>query len=633
LTVTNAVGFDSEIKADYIVVSVVPVPPVANFTGTPTTGDAPLTVNFADTSVPGTSPVTARLWDCGDGGTSTAQNPSHTYTAPGSYTVSLGVSTLAGSDTESKTFYIVVSTPPTAPTANFSADQTTGFVPLAVQFTDLSTNGGSAITSWSWSFGDGGTSTAQSPSHTYTVPGTYTVTLTATNAVGSDGETKTGYIVAAVVPVAPVAEFSGTPVSGDAPLTVNFTDLSTPGTSPITSWAWNFGDGGTSTAQSPSHTFTAPGSYTVALTVASLAGGDTEAKGFYVQVDVPPTAPTANFSADQTTGFVPLAVQFTDLSTNGGSTITSWAWNFGDGGTSTAQNPSHSYGTPGTYTVTLTATNGVGSDLETKAGYIVALVVPVAPVADFTGTPLSGDAPLTVNFTDASTPGTSPITARLWDFGDGGTSTAVNPSHIYTIPGTYTVSLGISTLVGDDTQIKASYVAVAVPPTAPTANFIANQTNGFVPLAVNFTDTSTNGGLPITSWTWSFGDGGTSTAQNPSHSYTVPGTYNVSLRVANAVGPDSTTKNGFIVAAVVPVGPTAEFSGTPLSGDAPLTVNFTDTSTPGTSPITGRLWDFGDGGTSTTANPSHTYTVPGTYTVTLGVSTAAGDDTEQKGSY
>src|SRR6185503_1354445 len=155
-----------------------------------------------------------------------------------------------------------------------------------------------------------------------------------------------------------------------------------------------------------------------------------------------------------------------------------------DGGTSTAQNPSHSYGTPGTYTVTLTATNAVGSDGEIKTGYIVAAVVPVGPTAEFSGTPLSGDAPLNVAFTDLSTPGTSPITGRLWDFGDGATSTATNPSHNYPVPGTYTVSLGVSTAVSSDTESKGAYVLVSVPPAAPTANFAADQTNGFVPLAV-----------------------------------------------------------------------------------------------------------------------------------------------------
>src|SRR3989442_3129347 len=96
--------------------------------------------------------------------------------------------------------------------------------------------------------------------------------------------------------------------------------------------------------------------------------------------------------------------------------------------------------------------------------------------------------------------------------------------------------------------------------------------------------------------------------------YTVSGSYTVSLRVQSASGGDTQTKTSYI-AVSSPVAPTAQFSGTPTSGQAPLAVQFTDESTAGTSPITSRSWTFGDGGTSTAQNPSHTYTVAGSYTV------------------
>jgi PKD repeat protein len=633
LTATNSVGPGTTTKTGYVTASVVPVPPTAAFSGTPTSGDAPLTVQFTDESTAGTSPITGRLWNFGDGDSSSVANPSHIYTTPGSYTVVLIVSTAAGEDNEGKASYIQVLVPPVAPTAEFSGTPTTGFAPLTVNFTDLSTNGGATITSWSWTFGDGGTSTSQNPSHIYAAPGAYTVSLTATNSVGPGSTTKTNYITASVVPVPPIAAFSGTPTSGDAPLTVQFTDESTAGTSPITARLWNFGDGDTSSAANPSHIYTVPGTYTVVLSVSTAVGDNTANKGSYIQVLTPPVAPTAEFAGSPTTGFAPLTVNFTDLSTNGGATITSWSWTFGDGGTSTSQNPSHIYAAPGAYSVSLTATNSVGPGSTTKTNYITAAVVPVPPTAAFSGTPTSGDAPLTVQFTDESTAGTSPITARLWNFGDGDTSSAANPSHIYTVPGTYTVVLSVSTAVGDNTANKGSYIQVLTPPVAPTAEFAGSPTTGFAPLTVNFTDLSTNGGATITSWSWTFGDGGTSTSQNPSHIYAAPGTYSVSLTATNSVGPGSTTKTNYITAAVVPVPPTAAFSGTPTSGDAPLTVQFTDESTAGTSPITGRLWDFGDGSTSIATNPSHVYTVPGSYTVALTVSTLVGDNTATKGSY
>jgi len=163
------------------------------------------------------------------------------------------------------------------PTANFSGTPTSGTAPLTVNFTDLSTE---TPTSWSWTFGDGGTSTVKNPSHQYTANGTYTVTLTATNAYGSDSETKTGYItVSAIQP--PVAAFTGTPTSVAIGGTVAFTDQST---NTPTSWSWTFGDGGTSTLQNPTHVYAAAGTYTVALTATNAGGSNTLTKTNYITV-------------------------------------------------------------------------------------------------------------------------------------------------------------------------------------------------------------------------------------------------------------------------------------------------------------------------------------------------------------
>jgi PKD repeat protein len=171
-------------------------------------------------------------------------------------------------------------------------------------------------------------------------------------------------VLAVGPPPAPVAQFSGTPTSGTAPLTVNFTDSST-GT--VASWSWTFGDGGTSTARNPSYTYTAAGTYTVMLTVTGPGGSNTNTKTNYITVTSPPPPPVANFSASPTSGTAPLTVNFTDSSTG---TVASWSWTFGDGGTSTVQNPSHTYTAAGTYTVTLTVTGPGGSNTNTKTNYI-----------------------------------------------------------------------------------------------------------------------------------------------------------------------------------------------------------------------------------------------------------------------
>ena len=160
----------------------------------------------------------------------------------------------------------------------------------------------------------------------------------------------------------PVAQFFGSPIVGQTPLGVTFTNLSTG----ATSYLWDFGDGNQSTDSSPLHVYTVHGSYTVSLTATGPGGVDVETKNAYITVNAQP--PSANFSFTPSEGFVPLDVQFTDLTTGGPTT--GWLWNFGDGQTSTLQNPSHTYATRGNYTVSLTASGPGGLNTKTVAGAV-----------------------------------------------------------------------------------------------------------------------------------------------------------------------------------------------------------------------------------------------------------------------
>ncbi len=241
------------------------------------------------------------------------------------------------------------------PRADFSASDTLSVPGQDLTFTDLSTGSPEA---WYWDFGDGEISVEQNPTHAYAGTGTYTVTLTATSANGQDAVTKTDYITVGAVGA---ADFSGTPTSGNAPLSVTFTDLST---GDILAWDWDFGDTGTSTDQSPTHEYVTPGVYTVTLVVTDYDGGDTEIKTDYITVGA---AGVAAFSATPTEGIIPLTVDFTDESTGD---VVSWDWDFGDGGTSTQQNPSYEYADPGIYHVGLTVTDAYDSDTETKIAYV-----------------------------------------------------------------------------------------------------------------------------------------------------------------------------------------------------------------------------------------------------------------------
>ena len=519
--------------------------PIAGFNASPTSGAAPLAATFTDTT---TGKVTVWSWDFGDSATSASQNPSHIYANPGSYTVKLTVTGPGGSSSKTASTPITVALP--APVANFTMTPVSGTAPLAVSFTDATTGN---VTGWAWNFGDGTTSAVQSPSHTYTSAGSYTVTLTATGAGGSS--TATASTAITVIPPAPVASFTMTPASGSAPLTVTFTNTTT-GT--VTTWAWDFGDGSSSTAKSPSHSYSSAGSYTVTLTATGPGGSATMTASTPITVNSP--APAANFTMTPTSGVAPLSVTFTDATTGN---VTSWSWNFGDGTTSTDQSPNHTYSTPGSYTVKLTATGPGGS--TTKKGSTLVKVTWPAPEASFTMSSTSGTTPLKVTFTNTTI---GKVTAWAWDFGDGTSATGKSPKHSYATPGSYTVTL-TATGPGGSSTITASTPISATPP-APVANFTMTPGSGTAPLTVTFTDTTTG---TVTSWAWDFGDGTTSAVESPSHSYASPGSYTVTL---TATGPGgSSTKTASTPISVAQVAPPIDSVAMgATSGAVPLTVSF-----------------------------------------------------------
>jgi len=505
--------------------------PIADFTATPTSGNAPLTVNFTDSS---TGDVSSYSWDFDNDGTvdSTEQNPVYTYTAAGNYTVNLTVTGPEGSDSEVKTDYIIVSESlPGAPVANFTSNVTIGTEPLTIEFTDISTG---SPTNWQWDFNNDGIvdSTEQTPVYTYSTVGNYTVNLTVSNSNGNDSEVKTDYIVVSEpIPESPVANFTANRTSGMAPLDIQFTDAST---SNISSYSWDFDNDGTvdSTEQNPVYTYAAAGTYTVNLTVTGTGGRDSEVKTGYINVSSPsPSKLVAAFSASPTSGKAPLKVTFTDTSTG---SPTSWFWNFGDGSKSYLQNPTHKYSKTGVYTVNLTVKNAKGSNTATKTEYIKVIT---KPGANFTSSVTSGKAPLKVTFTDTSTG--SP-TSWKWDFGDGSKSFLQNPTHKYSKVGSYTVNLTVKNAKGSNTVTKTEYIKVV---TKPVADFSATPTSGKTPLTVEFTDNST--GVP-TAWKWSFGDGTTSREKNPEHQYLQGGNYKVTLTVVNVAGSSTVTKKNYI---------------------------------------------------------------------------------------
>lgn len=492
------------------------------------------------------------------------------------------------------------------PTANFSFNVGSGCSPILVQFSDQSTGN---PTSWSWNLGNGATSNLQNPSTTYITAGTYMVTLTATNSGGST--TDTNYIT---VYASPTVNFTGDSLLSCPPKTVSFTNNSVAGVAGTATYTWDFGDGNTSSATSPSHTYTSTGNYNVSLIVTNSNGcTKTLTKNAYVKVD---TVPTANFTvANGSSCTIPVTATFTNTTIGG---ATSYAWDFGDGSTSTATNPSHTYTTAGSYNVRLIATNSNGcKDTIIKSAAVSAGTLS----AGFTKSQSFACSNQVINFTNTTVPGPG---TSIWNYGDGSAlDTVTNGDHSYYAAGTYTVTLVVLYNNCSDTTTQTVTVYLS-----PTAHFASGDTLGCsVPFSAAFTNNSSN----ATSYSWSFGDGGTSTATSPTHSYTALGTYNVKLVAINSNGcKDSNTKTAYVKLK----DPASTITSDSTTGCSNKPINFT-ANIDSLFSATGYTWNFGDGSSSVTCSScstqSHTYTSTGTYTVTLIYTTSTGcTDTIQK---
>ncbi len=569
----------------------------ADFSTNRTEGCSPLTVCFTDHS---TGWPNSWLWDFGNGNFSTDRNPCVIYPTPGTYTVSLTVA--YGSNSNSKTVTDLISVFAN-PVVDFIATSTSACSFEAITFTDMTTLGDAPIAWWRWGFGDGNSSALQNPAHVYDEPGVYAVLLEVYDSNGCNHNLSLASGI--TIHPSPTVTADATLSSSCSSLSVAFEDQSPSGT--IVDRLWDFGDGTNSNQQNPTHTYTAPGTYTVLLTITDTAGCSSTDT---LSIPLGSGSTLADFSVDDTSGCGSLSAVFTDLSSSSG-TITSWHWDFGDSGTSTAQNPTHNYTAPGTYDVTLTVTDNSGCIDEIT--YDDLITVYAFPTADFTANQTQGcGIPFTINFTETATGEVS----WFWEFGDGQTSTQQNPSHSYAASGSYGVRLTVTSADGcTRTSFKPNYINIS----SPTANFTAAKMSGSClgPTRYAFTDQAS----AAASWSWNFDDGGTSTAQNPTHDFAAAGQYDVMLIITNADGcSDTVTKPVTVVAASVPV---ADFTTNDAPVCLPENISFSDASV-SDSAIVSWNWAFGDASTSSSQNPSHTYTTVGTFTVALIIETVAG---------
>lgn len=413
--------------------------------------------------------------------------------------------------------------------ATFTQDKTEGCGPLSVTFVNTSVL--SAGATFTWDFGNGKTSTQANPAPViFDAEPTgrdtiYTVTLTATTSCGTSSMTSTVFVKAK-----PVAVFSPSKTDGCSPMLVNFTNTS-PGST--NRYFYDFGDGTPileKTDKSPvSHTYntTTTQTFRATLTVVNECG--TDVRGYNIRVAPQNITPELVVDANEKEGCAPLLVNFDNNSIG----ATRFTFDFGDGGTANTVSPGtiqHTFTRPGTYTVTMTAYNSCSEIATTET-----ITVLPQPVADFNADITLGCAGLAVQFRNTTQDGFS----YRWDFGDGTTSDEFEPIHTYdgeqeyyTVTLTATNTLGCSISV-----IKNQYIHIVLP---PVARFNVNPSTVIsIPnYTFRFEDESTNN---PTIWAWDFGDGTTSSLQNPSHTYADTGSYVVRLRVANQQGCSTST--------------------------------------------------------------------------------------------
>ncbi|MBB1283612.1 PKD domain-containing protein [Flavisolibacter sp. BT320] len=636
-----------------------------DFASSTVAGCSPLVVKFTDQS---SGAPLSWFWDFGNGATSTLKNPSTTYFTPGQYAVTLKVTYSDGVKTVSRANYITVYK---NPEAAFRVSDSVGCYPFPVQFTDASTaSTGTANTSWLWDFGDGTQSTQQNPLHTYNYDGTYTVSMKVVNDKGCwSVATKHTFIKVAG---GLKADFSLIrPSSCQAPFEAKFTNATAgPG---LISYTWDFGDGTTSTEASPIHSYRNAGTYSVTLIAKSSEGcidtlrkenlltlgntvtsfrvadkgcvsdsirfvntsSDTTGQSFWdfgdgtTSTEANPVKlytttgtftvrlvqgygscadsssssltifarPKASFTVNKNTYCqVPATVSFSNTVTN----AVSYYWDFGDSTTSTQANPIHIYKAAGDYTVTLTVANANGCTDTIRVPKAVSISKPKITIAAL---PQRGCLPLPVQFTPTVV-SNEPVVAYLWRFGNGATSTQQAPSYTYTQQGNYTVTLIVTTASGcTDTLTLKDFISAG---TKPKAGFTAVPTTVCASQPVTFTNSSTNS----TAWYWDFGEGGSSTEQNPVYLFSDTGTFTIKLIAENHGCQDSISLADYVT--IKP--PIASFTFDVACTNKYL-YSFRDQSIGAKT----WQWDFGDGQTSNLQNPTHTYPRYGKFTVILTV--------------
>ena len=528
-------------------------------------------------------------WDFGDGTSSADSVPNHTYQNAGTYTVTLIISTEGGcSDTLTLPNAVALGI---KPDADFSADPLATCAQTPVQFTDK-TKGNP--TTWFWLFGDGSISTEQNPLHNYTDTGFFSISLVVSQNLCYDTITLNNYVHID----APIAQFSDQ-VNCNDPFAYSFKDESIG----AQIWLWDFGDGMTSTQESPSHTYAATGKFIVSLTVTNDNCSYKKIDSMNVIKENPSfniTGSAHNCKYD--------SINFSATNYNADNII-AFQWDFGDNTRSSNNKANasvyHQYQNAGTYFPKLSVTDANNCKNNVQQNMSVKIFGPNAAFSNKPGDCLQS----TIDFTDQSTgDGTSTINEWIWDYGDSTKKDTLNSApfqHTYTATGIYNVFLKV---IDNGNCFDTVTNIQAVNITQPVAAFSAVDSQSCVLGSIQFIDSASGESL---SYQWNFGDGTTSTDPAPSHKYSNEGVYDVKLSLKDKFGcMDSLFKPQYITVA----DPVADFSITDsLFACPPATISPQNNSLHYAT----LTWNFGDSTTSTEISPQHNYTQGGNYPLTL----------------
>jgi len=595
--------------------------PTARFTYSPAyPGKGQPIVFNASTSLANGGFIVNYTWNFGDGNTTTVTEPTvtHVYQVTGNYTVTLTIIDSEDlSDSQSKIVEVEI-----APIASFTYSPVAPFAGETVTFNaSASYDTDGFIVNYTWNFGDGNTTTVTEPviNHTYTIGGNYSVKLTVTDNTGCSNTTT----VFVGIRDYPTANFTWTPSYPIVNETTTFNaSSSSPNGGVIIYYLWDFGDGSpllNTTNPVTTHIYTAIGNYTVTLTVKDSEGlTDTISKVVKFRA-----YPTAEFTWTPTTPIATEQVTFNaSLSEANSGNIIQYMWDFGDGTQIGTNYPikKHTYSKAGDYVVKLTVTN---SENLTSSTTKIITVLDAPPVALFTYSPgvQVVNEVVTFNASESYDPDGF-IGSYVWDFGDGNTTTTQSAiiDHAYALPGNYTVTL----TVVDDAGLTASMIKTVKIIAPPTAEFTWTPTTpeSSTPVVFNASMSEANSGV-ITSYSWNFGDGNTTTTIDPiiTHTYTYYGDYEVTLTVENSEGLSANiTKTVTVIASP----PEANFDWQPTLPLVNQTVTFNaSNSNPNGGIVKMYEWDFGDGSTIQRVlfvnTITHTYTAYGEYNVTLKV--------------